>query len=272
MKMPLLPINDRRKKLLKIPQMFSRLIVAGIPIEDLLNKKVLIVGAGGLGAIVAEILARTGIKEILVVDRDVVGEANFNRLGFSREDIGKPKSMALAKKLESLRNSPDMPKKYHITTKWYKADIIGWDLLEDLISNVDLVFSCVDNEVARRELNYLIMKLKKPMIDGGTAPDGLSGTVITIIPCRTPCYECYYGSSTSIRVNNIEKIGYCDASIATTMTIVASIQADQGLKLLLNFGKVYPFIKIDLRSDIILFPNEKVSPRKDCAVHKRFCK
>lgn len=270
--MPILNTNERRKLLLSTPEMFSRLIVAGIPVNELLKKSALIVGAGGLGVIVSEILVRSGIGTLYVVDRDLVTEGNFNRLGFQRSDINRPKAYALAEKLLRLRNSENIPSKFHLKIKAFHVDIIGWDELENLVKKVDIIFSCVDNEAARRELNYLAMKNKKPLVDGGTSIDGLSGTVITILPCKTPCYECYYGKNTSVKIdNNVERIGMCDASLATTMAIVAAIQADQGMKILLNYGKVIPLIKIDTREDVVVKSVSNVRPRKNCQIHKRFC-
>jgi len=252
--------------------MFSRLVVAGIPIKDLLRKKVLIAGAGGLGVLVAEMLARSGVGSIYIIDRDNVREENFNRLGFTRDDVGRPKAIALATKLVNLRNSVEVPQEYHIHVRGFHTDLIGWPQLENLVADSDIIFSCLDNEEARRELNYLIMKYKKPFIDGATSIDSLSGTIITVIPCKTPCYECYYGSGTSIRLNNVERIGYCDASLATTMAIIAALQVDQGLKILLNFGKIYPLIKVYLKKEISISPIENVKIREDCPVHRRFCK
>jgi len=269
--MPFLSPTDRRKKLLETPLMFSRLIVAGFPIDKLLSAKALIVGAGGLGVIVSEILARTGLGELHIVDRDVVKEENFNRLGYNRADIGKPKAMILAERLLRLRNNPSIPKKYHISVYHYHNDIIGWEKLEDIISSIDIIFSCTDNELARREINFLAMKYKKPMIDGATSIDGLRGTIITVIPCRTPCFECYYGSQTSIKVNHFERIGQCDASIATTMSIVAALQADQGLKVLLNYGKIHSMVKVDLRESVSIVTIDNVKPRDNCPIHRRFC-
>lgn len=269
--MPLLNTEQRRKLLPRTPEMFSRLIVAGIPVDELLKKSALIVGAGGLGVIVSEILARTGIGTLYIVDRDIVSEGNFNRLGFDRSDIGRPKAIALARKLSALRNSDKIPQKYHLRVEAFHADIVGWDKLEDLIRKVDIIFSCVDNEAARRELNYLAMKNKKPLVDGGTSIDGLSGTIITVIPCKTPCYECYHSKDTSVRINNIERVGMCDASLATTMTMVAAIQADQGIKIILNYGKIIPLIKVDVREEVIVRSITNVKARKDCRVHQRFC-
>ncbi|MHA1590120.1 MAG: HesA/MoeB/ThiF family protein [Candidatus Njordarchaeales archaeon] len=270
--MPLIKNKEEKKRLLReLPLMFSRLIIAGIPVNRFLKKKALVIGAGGLGVIVAETLARTGIGGLYIVDRDVVREENFNRLGFSREDIGKPKAVALAEKIKALRNADTIDKKYHINVMAFHADIIGWSKLESLIKDVDIVFTCVDNAIARSEVNYFIMKHKKPMIDGATSYSGFNGTVMTIIPCKTPCYECYYGSRSLIKVNNIERIGYCDASLATTMSIIASLQVDQGLKILLGYGKIYPMIKVYLDSGVEIVTQENLKPRKDCVVHRRFC-
>lgn len=270
--MPLLSAEERRRLLPRTPEMFSRLIIAGIPVNKLLKKKALVVGAGGLGVVVSEILARTGIGALYIVDRDTVSEGNFNRLGFTRTDIGRPKSITLAKKLIRLRNRKNIPKKYHLKAEAFHKDIVGWKELEDIIKEVDIVLSCVDNEIARKELNYLIMKHGKPMIDGGTSIDGLSGTIMTIIPCKTPCYECYHGSSTNVKINTVERIGMCDASLATTMSIVAAIQADQCLKILLNYGKIVPLIQVDMREKVVVNSIENVKPRKGCKIHRRFCK
>ncbi|MHA1615928.1 MAG: HesA/MoeB/ThiF family protein [Candidatus Njordarchaeales archaeon] len=267
-------IRDRKKKkelLKKLPLMFSRLVVAGIPVDKLVEKSALIIGAGGLGVIVAEILARTGIGKLYIVDRDVVREENFNRLGFSSEDVGRPKAIVLGEKLRRLRNYGDIDERYRLEIETYHADIVGWDKLEELISKVDIVFTCVDNVIARNEVNYLIMKHKKPLVDGATSVSGFSGTVITVIPCETPCYECYYGSETSIQIDRVERIGQCDASLATTMSIVAALQTDQGLKILLGYGKIYPLIKISLLDEIKISTVENLKPREDCSVHRRFC-
>ena len=264
--------DERRKLLLKTPQMFSRLIVAGIPIFSLLKKKALIVGAGGLGVIVAEILARSGIGEMYIIDRDIVREENFNRLGYFREDIGRPKAHALAEKIKHLRNSKDVPPEFHIKIRSFNVDIVGWDRLEALIKEADIIFSCLDNEIGRRELNFLAMKYKKPLIDGATSIDGLNGTIITILPCKTPCYECYYGSDMSVKVNTVERIGFCDASLATTMSIVAALQADQGLKVLLGYKEISHMIKISLFPKLNITMLNNVKPREDCPIHRRFCK
>jgi len=255
----------------KYPKMFSRIIVSGIDIDKLMDKTALIVGAGGLGVLVSEMLARTGIGKIIIVDRDVVGEENFNRLGFNREDIGKPKAFALKEKIERLRNSKNIPSDFHIKVEAYREDIIAWPKLEELIKESDIVFTCLDNKDARLEVNYFSMMYKKPLVDGATGISGLSGTIITVIPCKSPCYECHYGPDTSIKVDTIERAGACDASLANVMAIVASLQVDQGIKILLNFGEVYDLLKIHLDKGVEITKLKGLKPRPDCMVHKEFC-
>ena len=261
----LLPIEERKRLLKEYPIMFSRLIVMGFPVNKMLEKSALIVGAGGLGTIIAESLARMGIGELIIVDRDVVLPENFNRLGYYWDDVGKPKAKALAEKLDRLRNVRGIPEKFRLKLEAYKADIVGWDLLDNLVKKVDIVFSALDNDIARRELNYTIVLYRKPMINGATSIDGFSGTILTVIPGVTPCYECYY-HRTTVRVRNVERVGGCDASIATTMNIIATLMVDQGVKVLLNYGEIYPLIKVYLKEGIEVKKVKGLKPNPNCPV------
>lgn len=265
----LLTPEEKKEKLRTYPEMFSRILVGGINVDELLNCNALIVGAGGLGSLVGEMLARTGLGELLIIDRDNVEEGNFNRLGFNRSDIGKSKAKILGKRLKKLRNSEKIDKRFHLTANGYKADIIGWEQLPRMVEESDLVFSCLDNAMARRELNYHIMKKRTPMIDGATSHLGFGGTIITVVPHpEHPCYECLAGEGMGVKIGNMERIGHCDASLANIMTMVASIQVDQGLKLLLNYGNISPLIKIRFKEKTSL--NEvEVKRRKNCPIHQK---
>ncbi|MHA1130755.1 MAG: HesA/MoeB/ThiF family protein, partial [Candidatus Helarchaeota archaeon] len=252
----MLPLDARNQIALNFPAMFSRIIFAGIDVRKLLSKTALIGGCGGLGVIVGEVLARTGIGKLILIDRDVVEEENFNRLIFDRNDIKKPKAHCLAKKLESLRNSADIPSKYHLSTDSYQEDVVAWMELEGLIEEADIIFTCFDNEAARIELNAYSTALNKPLIDGGTSENALRGTIISVLPGKTPCLECYWSNETLVSIDdensnrkglasNILKVP-CGASIATTMNIVGSIQTDQAFKVLLGYGEIIPQIRISL--------------------------
>ncbi len=258
----MLPLDARNQLAMNSPKMFSRIIFAGLDIRKLLSKTALIGGCGGLGVIVGEILARTGIGKLILIDRDIVEEENFNRLIFDRDDIGQPKAMCLAKKLESIRNSGEIESKFHLKTEAYQEDVVAWMDLEELIGKSDIIITCFDNEAARIELNAYAVALNKPLIDGGTSENALRGTVITVLPGKTPCLECYWSNETLIPIDDsdpeeedlktsILKVP-CGASLATTMNIIGSLQADQVLKILLEYGELIPQIRISLEDKLSL--------------------
>jgi len=247
----------------RYPSMFSRILVAGYRIDVLLRKTALVLGAGGLGTVLAEILARTGIGKIIIVDKDVVGEENFNRLGYSRADVGKPKAEALKEKLLAVRNSPNVPREFWLKVEAYKADDFEMRDLWKLIAKSDLVFTCFDNLDARFLVNRHVVKLGKPLFDAGTSRDGLRGTIRTVIPGRTPCLRCYFPPGSII--GSDEAWGFaCDASLATTMAIVASIQADQAFKFVLGYGRVAPIIRVSLEEGVEIIPDYNARRRPDC--------
>ena len=83
---------------INVPLIFSRILLSNINPLKLVNKTAAVFGLGGLGVLVAEMLARVGIGKLILVDRDVVELENLNRLGYSYEDLNIPKVEALAKK------------------------------------------------------------------------------------------------------------------------------------------------------------------------------
>jgi sulfur carrier protein ThiS adenylyltransferase len=74
--------------------------------EDLADKRVGIIGLGGLGSNAAAMLVRTGVRHLVLADFDVVDESNLNRQLYFREDIGRLKTDALADTLR--RIDPDV--------------------------------------------------------------------------------------------------------------------------------------------------------------------
>jgi len=252
----MLPLDARNQLAVESPAMFSRIIFAGFDIRKILSKTAIIGGCGGLGVIVGEILARTGIGKLVLLDRDIVEEENFNRLVYNRDDAGKPKAECLAKKLESIRNSAGIAPKFHLKTEIYQEDVVAWMELEDLMEKSDIIFTCFDNEAARIELNAYATSFNKPLIDGGTSENALRGTVITVLPGKTPCLECYWSTETLVSIEEVDpdeqelkssilKVP-CGASLATTMNIIASLQTEQAFKILFGYGEIAPMIRVSL--------------------------
>ena len=241
--------------------MFSRIMFAGINPFDLNKKTATVFGLGGLGAIVAEMLARLGFGRLILVDKDVVGLENLNRLGFSYSDVGKPKVEVISKKLEELSKArQDLPLKI----EKYMVDVIAWEKLPEIVKKSDILFSCLDNLDARLEINYWAVKQKKPLIDGGTSLNGLRGRVLTVIPYSTPCLGCYFDRTTLTGEEVDGSTLNCGASLPTTMAIIAAIQVEMGLRILLK-REIIPRILVNLEENEIIVVNDKnVKRRRDC--------
>lgn len=256
--------KEKTKEAKKAPLMFSRLVNTGFSPYKLRDKTVSIIGLGGLGVLVANMLIRLGIGNFILVDRDTVGEENLNRLGYSPEDIGESKVSATKKMLEGfskLRGSFPL----HIET--YKKNIIAWNELEGIIERSDITFGCLDNLKARLEVNQWNVKAEKPLVDGGTSQNALRGRIDAVIPYKFPCLGCYYSANSLTSLGGEEKDYDCGRSLPTLMNLVASFQVDQGLRILLKKKGVYPRIFINLEGQISVSRITEVERRENC----QFC-
>lgn len=124
----------------------------------LLNTKVLVVGAGGLGCPVLQYLTAAGVGMIGIVDDDVVTLSNLHRqILFSTNDIGLPKTERAAAVLKQLNPA--------VSINTYQFKITNQNALE-LISEYDIVIDGTDNFAARYLINDACVLKKKPLIYG----------------------------------------------------------------------------------------------------------
>lgn len=106
------------------------------------NSKVMIVGLGGVGGLVTEIIARTGIRELTLIDGDSVEESNFNRqiIAFD-SNIGMNKCQAFAKRIYDIDNT--------IKVNVYPYFIDENNIPSLDIASYDLVLDCIDDVKAK---------------------------------------------------------------------------------------------------------------------------
>ncbi|MHA1733113.1 MAG: ThiF family adenylyltransferase [Promethearchaeota archaeon] len=200
-----------------------------IDFDKLREKKVAIVGVGGLGSVAAEMLTRCGVGVLHLFDMDVVDEVNLNRMFFLPSHVGREKVVVVAEVLRSVNRDVEIIP--------HHGDIMALDseeVFEGILAGVDLTLNGLDNVPARKYLNAKCVKLGKAYIDAGATRSGLAGYVQPVIPGETACSECV-GSIDITR--NVEQGEPCTASLPTTMTILAGLQVQEALKLLLGFGK-----------------------------------
>ena len=124
----------------------------------LLNAKVLVIGAGGLGCPVLQYLAAAGIGTIGIVDDDTVTLSNLHRqILFTPKDIGQSNSICAAWVLEKM--NPE------ININSFNFRLTNANVLE-IIRNYDIVVDCTDNFASRYMLNDACVLEKKPLVYG----------------------------------------------------------------------------------------------------------
>ncbi|PQJ15016.1 HesA/MoeB/ThiF family protein [Aureicoccus marinus] len=150
--------------------------------QDLKKAKILIVGLGGLGIPVAQILNGMGAGELGLLDGDRVEVHNLHRQSLYREeDIGRSKAEALKDLLQE-RNS--------FTKLHTFSDYINADTALDLIAYYDVVVDCTDNFGTRYLLNDACLIKNKPLVQA--ALQGFQGQLSVFNYQEGPTYRCLF--------------------------------------------------------------------------------
>jgi molybdopterin/thiamine biosynthesis adenylyltransferase len=136
---------------------------------DLTRLRVGIIGAGSVGTIIGEALARTGFRDITIIDFDTVEPHNLDRLlNATIADIDRGKAELLAGAIRAHATAPD------VTVRPVPLSVVepdGWAEALDC----DVLFSCVDRPWPRYALNVAAYAHLIPVIDGGIAVDVTDG-------------------------------------------------------------------------------------------------
>ncbi len=133
----------------------------GRPFVDMLHSlRIGVIGCSGTGSPTATLLARAGVGELILVDKDNLADSNMNRVrGFRRRDIGKAKAPVLQQYIQDL----DLP----VTVASFESLVDCDPATVDAISSCDLVFGCTDDEIGREALNAACYLYALPYIDVG---------------------------------------------------------------------------------------------------------
>ena len=199
--------------------------VGGKGQQKLLDAKVLIIGAGGLGAPIALYLAAAGIGTIGIADADDVDLSNLQRqvIHFT-PDIGKPKVVSAKEKIEAI--NPDVKvRTYH---EWISAANIM-----EIIKEYDFVVDGTDNFAAKFLINDACVLAGKPYSHGGILQ--FVGQTITVLPGQSTCYRCIFPAPPPK-----DAIPTCSQAgvIGVLPGVIGSIQATETIKFILGKGEL----------------------------------
>jgi len=190
----------------------------------MLNAKVLLLGAGGLGAPTALYLAAAGIGTIGLVDDDVVDASNLQRqVIHNTERIGAPKTESARLTIEAL--NPDVKVVEH-RIRLNAENILG--ILEDY----DVIVDGADNFPTRYLLNDASVRLRKPVVSASIL--SFDGQISTFVPFEGPCYRCLYPTPPPA-----ELAPSCSANgvLGVMAGTMGTLQANEVLKLVIGIGE-----------------------------------
>jgi len=194
-------------------------------IELLLESRILIVGAGGLGCPAALYLATAGVKNIRWVDPDKVDISNLPRqILFSENDLDIPKVIVGRRMLKKIVPAVD------VDAIEEKADETN---LSKLISGCNIVLDCTDRFKTRHLINKYCVKNKIPLVIGSAV--GWSGQLMVVnsLERNTACYACVFEENQEFTDDPCGAFGIFSPLVGT----VGLLQAGEAIKTLLKINQ-----------------------------------
>lgn len=185
--------------------------------ERLLDAKVFIAGAGGLGSPISIYLAAAGIGKIILVDKDVVEISNLNRQILHWEkDVGVKKALSAKEKLFGLNSEINVEA---------IPETLDESNASSLVGDADLIIDAMDNFSTRYLLNEIALDKGIPFIHG--AIYGFQGQATTVLPGKTACLRCIFAQAPPPATFPV---------IGVTPGVIGLIQATEAIKYLTGVG------------------------------------
>ncbi len=210
-----------------IPERYQRNLGVISPSEQakLLQSKVVIIGAGGLGGTVLELLTRMGIGKLIIADKDLIVDSNLNRQILSTEkNLGQSKTEFAVKRVKEINSSIEIVG---------HSVFINSDNVKKIIEGAEVVVDALDNLPTRFVLQKACRDLKIPLVHGAIA--GFNGQLTTIFP-EDKGLELIYGSDKDLPEHGSEvELG----APTVTPALIASLEAQEVVKILLKRGKLF---------------------------------
>lgn len=157
----------------------------GVEGQERINQsRVLVVGAGGLGSAALPYLASAGVGHLTIVDGDTVDLTNLQRQIIHRESrIGSNKALSAVQSLKELNSTVS------VEPVTQRADAA---LLDELVSQADVVLDCTDNFSTRHAINRAVVKYRRVLVSGAAIRMDGQVAVFDMRTAGTPCYACLF--------------------------------------------------------------------------------
>jgi len=156
-------------------------------VEKIEASRILLLGGGSLGSLIATFLVRSGVRFCRVVDHDTVSESNLVRTTYRARDVGRPKVKALAESLSEIRSGVQVVPEEQDLRQVSDETLVGW------IEQSDLVLAVTDSPRVQGRVATLSYH-RRPALFAGVYERGIGGEVFFTMPDETPCYHCIVGA------------------------------------------------------------------------------
>jgi molybdopterin/thiamine biosynthesis adenylyltransferase/rhodanese-related sulfurtransferase len=215
----------------------------------LLDSKILLVGAGGLGSPASLYLAAAGVGRIGIVDADVVDESNLQRqIVHSTESLGEPKVDSAKRAIEAL--NPD------VEVVPYQERLSSENIERILADGWDVIVDGADNFPTRYLVNDASVWHRIPVVHGSIYR--FEGQVTVFKPYEGPCYRCLFPTPPPPELAPSCAEG---GVLGVLPGVIGSLQASEALKLALEIGE--PLIGRLLLFDALTAEFDEVKLRRD---------
>lgn len=193
--------------------------------QAIVDARVLVLGAGGLGSPAAMYLAAAGVGTLVLADDDEVDLTNLQRqILHTAEGVGRLKVESGRDTITRL--NPEV-KVEMLATR------LQGDLLDEQVASADVVLDCSDNFATRHALNRACVKHRTPLVSGSAIRFDGQMSVFDLRDDASPCYHCLFPEG-----EDVEEVRCAVMGVFAPITgIVGATQAAEALKLLIGCGR-----------------------------------
>ncbi|MEF8837316.1 MAG: ThiF family adenylyltransferase [Candidatus Bipolaricaulota bacterium] len=187
--------------------------------ENLENSRIVIVGCGALGTNTSATLARAGVGELTLVDRDFVELSNLHRTAlYNEEDVGRAKANVIHERIEEINST--------VSTEALPTDLDPLNA-ERVLGGHDLILDCTDNLLTRYLINDFAVKFEVPWIYAAVIET--TGMTMNISPGEGPCFRCLFPERPPSGT-----LPTCDTAgvINTIPKVISALQSTEAIKCL----------------------------------------